>query len=592
MLCASPALAIDIEVEILGVEGELADNVRAMLDIVELAEAEAEDAAADAGEGRAEAAAPDPAAAADDDIILEPRLRRAHNRSRGQIEAALRPFGFYEPTVRSSLTLSDGVWLARYEIEPGEPVRIDEVDLVVTGEGENAAPVQRALDATELARGQVLRHSVYDATKSRLFDAAYNAGFIDAAYTRAELRVQPSSREADVHLHLDTGPRYYFGDVVIEQDILNDAFVERFVEIEPGEPFNPDRLIDLQLALGDSGYFGDVNIDVLRAEAVDRHIPVVARTTPRPNQSFTVGVGYGTDTGPRARIGVELRRLNRRGHRFQADMRTSARETSVAGEYRVPIGDLNTDYISYRASLGQEEIGDFDVLQASLGASWNDVWKDLQRSVYLEARREDFAVVDTPEASETALYAGFRLGGKWADDPLFTRRGHAWSADVRGGSEQVAGSASFVRLRVDGEYIRPLGERARLLARGEYGAMRIDDFERLVPSQRFFAGGDRSVRGYEYESLGPKGPTGGTVGGRYLLVASVEADYLFFGDFGGALFYDVGNASHDPVPDLMRGAGIGFRWRSPVGMVRIDLAHPFDDPDTSVRLHLSIGAAF
>jgi translocation and assembly module TamA len=246
--------------------------------------------------------------------------------------------------------------------------------------------------------------------------------------------------------------------------------------------------------------------------------------------------------------------------------------------------------VSYRASLGQEEIADFDTKQATLGGSWNDVWRDLQRSVYLEARREDFRVGEDPERSETALYAGLRLSGTQVDDPLFTRRGHGWSADVRGGTKELAGSATFARLHVNGEYIRPLGEKGRLLLRGEYGAVRSDDFGQLVPSQRFYAGGDRSVRGYEFESLGPQDQNGATIGGRYLAAGSVEIDYLFYGNFGGALFYDAGNASNDPTPSLMRGAGIGFRWRSPVGMLSIDFAHPLDDPDETFRLHLSIGA--
>jgi translocation and assembly module TamA len=592
--CSAGALAVEIDVEIVGLDPELEANVRAYLGIAELsqeaqeAEERADEDAVDDGEDDRDGNPPGADDSAADDS--DGRVERAHRRAPGEIEAALRPFGLYAPLVRTSLASTGDGWTARYEIDPGPQTRIDDVDVDVTGEGRDAPPVREALAGIEIEPGDPLLHAEYEAAKSRLFDSAYNSGFIDAAYETAELRVRPDERAASVRLSLDTGPRYYFGAITVEQNILDAAFVAGFVDIEQGEPFDPDRLIDLQLALGDSGYFSNVQVDILRERAAEQHIPVVVHTTPRPNQSFRVGAGYGTDTGPRLRLGVELRRLNRKGHRFEADVRASARETSLVGEYRVPVGDLTTDYISYRASLGQEEIGDFDVEQASVGAAWTDLWGDFRRSLYVEARREDFAVGDAPDESEDVLYAGVRLEGQRSDDPLFTRSGSSWMADARVGSSEIAGSATFARLHVDGDYIRPLGPRGRLLMRAEYGATLTDDIDRLVPSQRFFAGGDRSVRGYEFESLGPEDANGATVGGKYLAVASIEADYLIVGNFGAAVFYDVGNASNDPTPSLVRAVGIGMRWRSPVGMLRVDLAHPLDDPDTSVRLHLSIGA--
>ena len=257
----------------------------------------------------------------------------------------------------------------------------------------------------------------------------------------------------------------------------------------------------------------------------------------------------------------------------------------------MPTRNFTTDYVSYRASLGQQEIGDFDSEEASLGASWNDVWRGLQRRIYLDVVRENFAVADSPTRSERALYPGMSLTASKADDPLFTRRGYSWTADLRAGSGSLFGSTGFARLLVAGDYIRPLSARGRLLLHAELGGMQVGEFERLVPSQRFFAGGDRSVRGYEFQSLGPRNEFGASIGGRYLAVATVELDYLFVGNYGAAIFYDAGNAANETSFRLSRGVGIGFRWRSPVGMLRIDIAKPLDDPETNFRLHLTIGAS-
>jgi translocation and assembly module TamA len=560
-----------VEVEVAGLSDEVKRNVEAHLSIAKLGES---------GDDPDQAAGSTPS---------EENVRRLHAGARTEIEEALQPFGYYEPAVSSTLQRTDRGWLARYEVQPGDPTLLNAVEVRVLGEGGDEPGMRDALAAIELSAGDVLNHPRYEAAKQRLFDAAYRAGYIDVAYERAEILVRPRERQADIHLVVDTGPKYYFGDFAIEQEILDPGFIARFVEIARGDPFDPDRLIELQLALGDSGYFSNVTVDVMRDEAVDRQIPVSVLTTPRATQEYTLGMGYGTDTGPRLSLGTEFRRLNRRGHRFTSDLRLSGISTTVAAEYQVPVKEVATDTLSYRAQLGTQEIGDLETDQLSLGASWNDTWRGMQRRLYVTAHREDWDEGGNP-FSASLLFPGMHLRSQQTADPLFTRKGHSWSSDIRGGSAALASATSFLRVHATGAIVQPFGERARLLFRSEYGAIDAGDFSRLPPSQRFFAGGDRSVRGYEYQQLGPEDATGATVGGRYLLIGTLELDYLFFGNYGAAVFVDAGNAANDPSPDLKRSVGVGFRWRSPVGMVRIDVAHPLDDPDTDYRLHLSIGS--
>ena len=272
-------------------------------------------------------------------------------------------------------------------------------------------------------------------------------------------------------------------------------------------------------------------------------------------------------------------------------MRLSGIDTTAAAEYQIPVKDVATDTLSFRASIGTREIGDLDTDQVSLGMSLNDAWHGFERRLYLTTERERWTE-NEQELTETVLYPGMQLTSRNAVDAesLFTRKGYSWSTDVRGGSESFGSSTSFLRLRVTGNLVVPLTERIRFLFRSEYGAIDVDDLSRLPPSQRFFAGGDRSVRGYRYQKLGPTDTTGAVAGGRYLVTANAEVDYLFFRNYGAAVFYDVGNAANEPWPDVKRSVGIGMRWRSPVGMLRIDIAHPLDDPDTDYRLHLSIGS--
>lgn len=582
-----------VEVRVEGLGDELARNVRAFLSIAELAE-ERETRQNDRQRG-GESQRPPGGDAVDlddeEEDASEVRIRRLHAAASNEIRTALQPFGFYEPTIDASLERDGDDWIARYVVDPGPPTTLTEVDIRIVGDGADLPALRAARAAIPLTRGQVLRHAAYEAAKQSLFDAAYNAGFIDVAFRRSELRVHRGRREASIHLELDTGPRYYFGEIEVEQDILDEDFVARFVPIRYGEPFDTDRLLALQIALTDSGYFSDVVVDIERELTEDRHIPVVVRTTPRRTQEYTVGLGYGTDTGPRVSLGVELRRINSRGHRFTSDLRLSSIEQAIAAEYRIPRApNPVTDFVALRGSLGNQEIGDWDTRQQSLGVSWHDAWRVFQRRIYVSIQREEFWTSVTPSATEAVLFGGTQLTRKVADDPLIPRRGFSWSVDLRAGTDALGSGTSFGRLHASTNFVRSFGERVRLLLRGEYGAISASEFSRLPPSQRFYAGGDGSVRGYAYQSLSPRDEHGARVGGRYLLVGSAELEVRIVGDYGAALFFDAGNAGDSARPDLSRGVGIGARWRSPVGVVGLDLAHPLDDPDTDFRIHLSVGS--
>jgi len=137
--------------------------------------------------------------------------------------------------------------------------------------------------------------------------------------------------------------------------------------------------------------------------------------------------------------------------------------------------------------------------------------------------------------------------------------------------------------------VRGIGERGRFIVRGTLGATSVDDFARLPPELRFFAGGDRSIRGYEYQEIGPRNARALVIGGEYLAVASAEYEHYFLENWGGAVFVDAGDAFTDEF-DLKLGVGVGVRWRSPVGLVRLDLGVPISDAfESGVQLHLVIG---
>lgn len=562
--------AAGVKVDIDGLEGEQKSNVLQFLSINRLEEAELD--------GR--------------------EVERAHRLARSEIVAALQPFGYYQPIIESSLTREETRWRAYYQIDAGTPVEVNSLKLRADGDGAADAGIQAAIARSKLAVGRTLNHTHYSETRTELLQSAYAAGYLEAAYSTSVIRVAPEHHSAEIELLLETGPRFYFGPATIRQDVLDDDFVRRYLTFEQGEPFNSNRLTELQLALSDTDYFSQVEIQAERENVISvgagesppvPQVPVVVTARPRKAQQYTVSAGYGTDTGVRGGLGMELRRLNGRGHKFRSDLRISEVKQALTARYVVPINDVTRDTMTYGATIKDEEYGDFDSRNVGVGVARKDGWGRLRREFYLNAEREDFSIPDGGKRDSDIVYPGLGLSYTWADDPLRVRRGLAWSMDVHGGTEAALSETDFLQLKLTGASVLSLGERLRLLGRGEWGATWVNNFDDLPPSQRFFTGGDRSVRGYGYQEISPVNDRNQDIGGEYLVVASLEIEQRVSGDYGIAAFFDAGDAANDMRFELQRAVGVGFRWLSPIGTLRVDIAHPLDNSDEDFRLHFSIG---
>jgi len=576
LVCAG-AFADKVKVEINGVEGEIRENVKSYLTFYQNALTPENPRSLFTKNGASRIDLP------------EQLIKRAHQLAPQEIRQSIQPFGYYTPTIRPALRRTEDGWLAQYAIDLGQPTTVKGVDLRVSGEGRDDEKINRVLSTTRLVTGQRLSHRVYEDTKKALLESAFASGYLDAHFSRSELRVQTQLYSAEITLILDTGPRFYFGPVTFDQAVVRSELIKRFVPFQIDDPFDSSKLIRLQLDLEDTDYFSEVDVQARREQALDRRIPILVIATPNKPRRYTAGAGFGTDTGPRINLGAQFRRINRRGHHYRVDLRASAIGTTIHSQYQIPIRQVATDRLALTASLSSEDVGDIATDQDLLGISRNEHWRGFQRQLYLNYTQEDFDVGLGNQTSELVIPGG-SLTRQIADDPLFPRRGFSLHLDLHGGISSVLSETSFLQGFVSVRSVWPLGDKARLLVRGEYGTTEVDDFALLPPSQRLFAGGDRSVRGYAYQQLSPENDDGDTIGGQYLLATSIELDYLIRGNYGAAIFLDAGNAADDPIPTLKKGLGIGARYRSPIGMIRLDLAHPLDDDDRSVRVHVSIGA--
>ncbi|MGH8313358.1 MAG: autotransporter assembly complex protein TamA, partial [Gammaproteobacteria bacterium] len=391
------------------------------------------------------------------------------------------------------------------------------------------------------------------------------------------LRVDPAEHWADVELHLDTGERYYFGAVTFEQDFMNPKFLAQYVTFKPGDPYDGGKLLALEYALNDSSYFDLVQVQPQRnAAGPARRIPVVITLSPRKRNKYVLGLGYGTDTGPRMTLGWENRRLNAEGHKFSVLGQYSHVLASTQVSYTVPTPDGPT--LAYSVANVRQILGSGVAYTTALGVnrlttlnewSWNQY-------VQLSHNRSDYAA--GPSSISTLLLPGSSFARVVADDPVYPTHGYRLSLDLRGASQALGSSTSFLRADLNAKLIFTVAPRTRLLLRGEVGATATNNFAALPLSQRFFTGGDMTVRGYAFNSIGPTDQYGNVIGGKDMLIGSVEMDHMLGPVFGVAAFVDAGNVFNSFNTSLEKGVGVGLRWRTPVGIVRLDFAHPVKRP--------------
>lgn len=517
------------------------------------------------------------------------RVERLFRDADAKIAEALQALGYYEPSLSKSLTWNADCWQASFAIAAGPPVRIGASDIAVRGPGATDPALLSKILERRPASGDILNHGAYDDYKSAMLRAAINAGYFDAEFERSRVTVDRSARSADIELHLQSGDKYDFGAVSFTEGIIRKRLLLGYSGIKSGDPYNAKSINELYEALNGSGYFATVAISTEPLDTAARVVPVKVDLTAAKRRLYSIGGGFTTDTGPHGRVGYADRRINDKGHQFESKLFLSPIQSQLNATYRWPKSDPRHEWFSIVAGAQHEntDTSSSDTLKLGIQRTRNrgDAWLETR---YLNYEYDDYTVADQKTSSQLII-----LGTNWEleNGRALSRvpNGHRLSLDVRGASDALGSDTSFLQIQAKARWIHSFGAKTRILARATLASTVKDKLTELPPSVRYFAGGDRSIRGYEYESLGPLDDDGEVIGGSNLAEASLEFDRLIRDRWSLAAFVDTGSAFNSTDFQFSTGVGIGLRWYSPVGPIRIDFAHPLDDPDRDFRLHISLG---
>ena len=532
----------------------------------------------------------------------EAQIRRLVERAPAQARAALEAFGYYDARVDTQLDGGGNDWKVTLIVTPGTPVTVATVDLQVDPAALALPAIRRARNALARLAGKRLDHAQYSAARDAMSAALTANGYLDAKLVTHRVEVHSATHRADVHLAWQVGPRFRYGRIAFDGSPFRPGFLDRYAPFKPGDYFSQDQLLQLQQALNGADYFAVANVVPKIDPRTPATVDVEVELKPAKRTIYTGGPFIGTDTGYGMRAGMERRYVNRRGDKWKNELVAAQRLKTLSTIYTIPLpGDaqrswnIGANFRDANTSTSQSRTIELVGNQTQRWHGWvHTLGVHVLSGTFTVGKRgnEPDSTPGIEHGSSTLTFFEASLTRKKADDYAFVHDGWSLAFAARSTAGGLLSSASFSDLTADAKWIHAFGakRRNRLILRGSAGHTWTDDFAALPPQLRFFAGGDRSVRGYGYQSIGPRNAADRVMGGVNLLVGSAEVEHYFTRNWGMAAFVDAGNAfdAVDFRPKV--GTGLGVRWRSPVDMIRLDLGTPVHDRTRhGLVLHLVIG---
>ncbi|WP_103045639.1 BamA/TamA family outer membrane protein [Comamonas faecalis] len=544
---------------------------------------------------------------------LQPgELRRLLGTAGGDAAQLLATQGYFSPAV--TVDAGDGAHpTVTVQVRPGVRTEVAAVDIDVNGEAADAQLARRREQLQRqwpLAVGQPFTQAGWDDAKAQGLRRLQARRYPTARIADSSARIDADHARAQLAVTYDSGPAYRLGALQLQGLQRYDAEgLANLARLPAGQPYSETALLDAQQRLAASGYFDTVflKLDTSHATATDaqgeRSAPVVAQATEAPQNKLVLGVGLTTDSGPRLSLQHTHNRLPGLGWQARSTIELERNHQRAATDWLALPGEDGWRWFT-GAQLLRETTGSYMVRSGQLRAGRQKDDGHISRSLYLQGDSASSQGVDAPEGS-SSVSAHWGWSGQYFNRRTNPTRGWGLALDAGIGQTLHPSSEPFIRLLARWQGFVPLGRvdlgenvhrSSRLALRLEGGGVWVRKNASVPVTQLFVTGGDTSVRGYAWRSIGARTDSGTVYGGRYLRVASVEWQRPIElrgnrTDFESALFIDAGSVSNSATEVQNRvGLGAGLRWNSPVGPLQTDLA--WSVHDRRLRLHLRLGYTF
>lgn len=529
-----------------------------------------------------------------EEMMTDDEVQRLLQQSERSAQTLLATEGYFSPTIITSLAGEGKDLRASLGVQPGPRTLITQVRLSFVGaiEQDERLPRIRAtmLRNLPLREGQPFRQADWAASKQAVLRPLHALRYPAASLKNSEARIEALRQEASIELEIDSGPIFLFGELQIEGlSRYPESIVHNLSNIGAGQVYRQQALFDLQQALSASSYFTQAQVRIDPDPALADAVPVQVEVVEQKAKRFSIGAGVNSDTGARLRSQWQQRNLFSEGLRLTLDgqFERPAQQGNITLAWpRSPRGREYSTSLQHK----RESIEGQETRSSTLGARAQQQRGQIETTLGVQYQSESQFISDVLNESNQALTTSYTWTRRAVGRDIYPRRGYILAAQLGGANEHLLSDTSFGRLYLRHTQHIPLGRSARLVLRGEAGGVFSNRREGIPTEFLFRAGGDSSVRGYAYQSIG-RDASGAVQSVRFLGTASVEYHHFFTRSWGAAVFVDGGDATDQPAQFTpVFGYGAGLRYASPVGPINLDLA--WGEATRRLRLHFSLGVSF
>lgn len=511
---------------------------------------------------------------------LKPLNEISSDELHNQIIKAIQPFGYFKADVGVRIVSMQKIAIS---IHTGPQIHISSLKIEITGEGAQNPLLLKILEQSPLHRGDPFLTALYNKTKQSLTNTAENLGYLHGIFQKNEILIDENTNTAQITLMFDTGPLYYFGQVQFDPTYIDPDLLHRFVPFKYGQPYSTDQILKFNNYLSDSGYFSSV---LVKPQITDNQtVPVTVHVQPISKYTYSLGAGYGTDTGIRGRAGLHVIPVNRRGHKFNALAQGSLTQNALQAQYVVPgktpmndqyslTGNFST--LNYNAGYG-------NAFLLSLAQQHNV--EHFKRILSINGLYESYHYSLQPNTNQFMLYPKASFTFNKTKNQLFSPSGYNITFNGLGASQLTLSKIGFVQTSVDAKaafMIEPW--RLRLYGHTIQGITATSNINKLPLSLALLLGGTDNLKAFGFNSIGP---------GRIITYSGFEIQKETKKNWYLVGFVDSGDVYNPSIRNIQYDAGGGLMWVSPIGPIKIGLAQTVNNRlrrvGTNPRLVISMG---
>jgi len=511
-----------------------------------------------------------------------------------QARLAMQALGYYHGVAVVSLDPTTTLDIT-VDIALGYATLMAQSDFILTGAAQSDPDFMALHAAFPIVVGAKFHHGTFEDNKNRFNQLAQAKGYFDGHWIVSEVRIDLVTNQAFLVQIFDSGVRYRFGNTLIPSLHAATQLIEAMVPYRAGDFYHSDQLAQFNFALNQSQYFASAQAIPSKPDVTTGFIDIAVSLIDKPKNMVELSVGYSTDTLERASVKWTKPWLNQHGHSLVTKANFSQEDQYFTTDYRIPHGDPNNDYTS--VVLGWQDLNNDEQDYEKYSLQWQrhqPIDINWQRTLFVKYEREYNRIDDItsdlviPGVSYSRTRRRGRIATYWGDRQLYSLEA----------ANKVWGSSSdLIKLSIHSNWLRQYQDTHQLLLKFAFGAISADTIDDVPNSLRFYSGGDDNLRAYDYKSVAPLHLTDNELvarGGLYQALASVEYSYPIIDHWRLATFYDVGTTTDDFSESLKSNIGVGVRWQTPVGPIRLDLAwglksHDIAAYDHPFRISFSIG---